>query len=57
MTGPELDDVRSRADQEGFDYCFCSYSDFEDIKDEQFHTLRRAYVKAAEALKAYLNID
>ena len=57
MTGPELDYVQGSVDLEGFDYCFCSYSDFEDIKDEQFHALRRAYVTAAEALKAYLNID
>lgn len=57
MSGPELDDVRGCVEQEGFDCCFCSYSDFEDIKDDKFHELRRAYVKAAEALKAYLGVD
>lgn len=57
MNYEEMDDVRSRADQEGFDYCFTGYSDFKEIKDEEFHKLRVAYVEAAEKLKKYLGID
>lgn len=57
MNGRELNDVRDRVDQEGFDYCFCSYSDFPEIKDTEFQVLRTSYVKAAEALKEYLGID
>jgi hypothetical protein len=48
--------VRDHAEQEGFDYCFTGYSDFLDIKDEEFHKLRVAYVAAAEKLKEYLGI-
>jgi hypothetical protein len=54
MTGPEVDYVRARIDNEGFDYCFVSYSDFAEIKDEKFHKLRRAYVAAQKALEDYV---
>ena len=57
MTGPELDDVRDRVEQEGFDYCFCDYSDFAEIKDPEFQRLRAAYVAAAEALKEFLGVS
>ena len=57
MTGPELDDVRDRVDQEGFDYCFVHYSNFEDIKDKEFHRLRKAYCKAQKELAEYLGIE
>ena len=30
---------------EGFDYCFKHYSSFEDVKDENFHKLRKKYIK------------
>ena len=57
MNARQIKDVCDRVDQEGFDYCFCSYSDFEKIKDAEFHDLRKAYVKAAESLKEYLGLD
>lgn len=56
MTGPELDNVRDRVEQEGFHYCFVSYSDFAEIKDAKFHKLRKAFVKASEDLAAYLGL-
>ena len=34
-----------------------TYSDFKEIKDVEFHELRKAYVKAAKALKEYLGSD
>lgn len=40
---------------EGFEYAFCSYSDFEDIEDAEFHRLRRAFIQAAKALRVYVN--
>jgi hypothetical protein len=46
--------VRSVIDNEGFDYAFRHYTDFLDIKDKQFHELREAYVKAANALAEYV---
>lgn len=55
MTGKELDYVRGTIDNEGFDYAFRHYSDFEDeVKDKAFHKLRKAYLKAANELQEYL---
>lgn len=49
-----LEYVRDKIETEGFDYAFRMYSEFESVKDEEFHRLRKAYVEAAEALDAYL---
>lgn len=49
-----LNYVRSKMDGEGFDYCFRSYSNFEEVLDEDFHKLRKAYIAAAEALEKYV---
>ncbi len=46
--------VWAYVDNEGFDYCFCSYSDFEEVKDKKFHKLREAYIKAKDDLEEYL---
>jgi hypothetical protein len=57
MNGKELDYVRDTIENEGFGYAFIDYSDFADIKDEEFHRLRKLYVEAHEKLAAYLGID
>jgi hypothetical protein len=57
MNGKELDYVRDSVEQEGFDYCFTGYSNFEEIKDEEFHKLREAFVKASNELKEYLGLE
>lgn len=49
-----LEDVVAIIDQEGFDYAFCDYSNFEDVKDEEFHKLRKNYIEAKQALENYL---
>lgn len=54
MNYEQMQYVKDHAEQEGFDYCFTGYSDFADIKDEEFHKLRKAYVTAAEALQKYI---
>jgi hypothetical protein len=55
MTGSEIDYVRAVIDNEGFDYAFRNYTDFVDkVKDEKFHVLRLAYVKAAAELAKYV---
>jgi hypothetical protein len=41
-------------EEEGMDYCFQSYSHWDEIKDEKFHRLRNAYLDAAEALERYV---
>jgi len=54
MKAKEHELVRDIIEKEGFDYAFCDYTDFEEIKDEKFHELRKAYVTAATALKEYV---
>jgi hypothetical protein len=52
-----MEQVMPTVDSEGFDYAFCSYSSFKEIKDVKFHELREEYVKAAQALKDYIGYD
>jgi hypothetical protein len=53
----KLREVAACVENEGFDYAFRHYSDFKEVKDVEFHILRQAYVKAAEALAEYLVLD
>jgi len=46
--------VSYRMKNEGFDYCWRYYSDFEEIKDGKFHELRKAYIGAAHELEKYV---
>lgn len=57
MNADELEYIQSTVDNEGFDYAFRHYSSFENVKDEDFHRLRSAYVAAAEDLAAYCGVD
>jgi sugar phosphate isomerase/epimerase len=57
MTPTDIDYVRSKISNEGFTYTFHGYSDFLDIKDEEFHKLRKEYIEAAKKLAQYLNIE
>lgn len=49
--------VLQRINQEGFDYCFKHYSDFDEIKDSHFHHLREKYLESAKELEDYLNYE
>ena len=53
----EYDDFMAKLDSEGFDYAMTDYSDWEEIHDEKFHKLRRAYLKARQALLDYIDLD
>ena len=58
MTYEEQDEwnmVRYRMDNEGIDYCFESYSTFEEIKDEKFHELRLQFLKSLKEKQNYVN--
>lgn len=55
MTDEQKLELMGMVDNEGFDYAFCDYSSFSEYKDKEFHTLRKKYIKAAEALKDYIN--
>lgn len=50
----ELEMVQYRMQAEGFHYCFEHYSSFEEVKDEEFHRLRLAYLEAASRLESYV---
>lgn len=54
MKKEDAEYLLSRMNQEGFHYCFESYSNFEDIKDERFHKLRKEYLESAKKLKEYI---
>ena len=46
--------VQYRMDEEGFDYCFESYSHWDEIKDEEFHRLRKEFLRTMEELRNYI---
>lgn len=54
MTNKEAQNLLSRINQEGFHYCFIHYSEFENIKDKQFHKLRSKYISASHGLLKYI---
>lgn len=57
MTGKEAIKVYETVDNEGFHYAFHDYSEFEEVKDEEFHRLRNAYIAASKALADYVGCD
>ena len=57
MTEEELENweaVRYRMDNEGIDYCFESYSKFEEIKDKEFHKLRLEFLESMKKIREYV---
>ena len=50
----EFQNVRYRMDAEGFNYCFESYSSFEEIEDDKFHDLRNEYLRVSKELENYV---
>jgi hypothetical protein len=58
MTYDELENwqsVQYRMDEEGFDYCFESYSNWDEIKDEEFHRLRLGFLQSMKELREYID--
>jgi len=58
MTYDELENwqsVQYRMDEEGFDYCFESYSNWDEIKDEEFHRLRLGFLQYMKELREYID--
>lgn len=56
MKAKDRQSVLGTVECEGFDYAFKHYSDFDEIKDEDFHRLREAYLVARDKLADYLGI-
>jgi len=49
--------VHETIDNEGFDYAFVNYSDYEDIKDEEFHKHRLEFLAARKKFVEFLGLD
>jgi len=54
MTKEDREDVRYRIEEEGLHYTFEDYSDFTEVDDPIFHSLRKKYLKAADELINYI---
>jgi len=46
--------VRYRMGDEGMDYCFEHYSQFEEIEDDEFHKLRLEFLESTLKLRSYV---
>ncbi len=49
-----MENVQYRMEEEGFDYCFDGYSNWNEIKDEEFHKLRKQYLESKKQLREYV---
>lgn len=47
--------VQYRMDEEGIDYCFKHYSNWDEIKDEEFHRLRLDFLISMKELREYVS--
>ena len=56
MEEDEREEILATVDNEGFDYAFCDYSEFKEIKDVEFHKARVKYVEAAKKLKEVIGL-
>jgi len=57
MTDQEKEQVSSCVDSEGLEYTMRNYSTFEEIKDEEFHRRRQAFIDAANAFEEYIDYE
>jgi hypothetical protein len=56
VTKKQKQHVAGVIENEGFDYAFRFYSNFDHIRDERFHKFREAYINAACDLSGYLDL-
>ena len=57
MTYEEIENwqaVHYRMDNEGIDYCFEHYSNWEEIEDEEFHKLRLEFLDSMDKIRKYV---
>jgi hypothetical protein len=57
MTYEEIENwqaVHYRMDNEGIDYCFEHYSNWEEIEDEEFHKLRLEFLSSMDKIRKYV---
>lgn len=47
--------VKYRMDNEGIDYCFDGYSNWDEIEDEEFHKLRLEFLDSMKKIRDYVD--
>jgi hypothetical protein len=47
--------VQYRMDNEGIDYCFDGYSNWDEIEDEEFHKLRLEFLDSMKKISQYVD--
>lgn len=47
--------VKYRMNEEGIDYCFENYSNWDEIKDEEFHRLRLEFLQYMKEIREYVD--
>jgi hypothetical protein len=57
MNGKQRKLVVERVEQEGFDYAFAHYTNFEEVTDPEFHHLREVYLASRIALINYVGLE
>lgn len=57
MKEDDREDLIGRIDNEGFDYAFAYYSDFEEIEDDEFHKLRNEFLNSRQKLMDYIGYE
>ena len=51
----DWESVKYRIENEGIDYCFESYSNWDEIKDEEFHRLRLGFLQYMKEIREYVD--
>ena len=51
----DWESVKYRMRNEGIDYCFESYSNWDEIKDEEFHRLRLGFLQYMKEIREYVD--
>jgi len=54
MNKAQYEKIALAVDNEGFDYCFTDYSDWQHITDPEFQKLRSGFCEARDKLDRYL---
>ena len=49
----DWESVKYRMRNEGIDYCFENYSNWDEIKDEEFHRLRLGFLQYMKEIREY----
>lgn len=57
LSHEDQQEIIAAIENEGIEYTFRYHFDFEEVKSEEFHVLRKAFVKAANELEEFIYKD